>query len=204
MTRGRSLHQLGQDRRGATIIEFALIAPLFLTLLLGGFDVAYQLYMRASLQGVVQKAARDASLESGTEADAQAAIDKRVKDAVYALGGKSKITINRRFFRTFAEAEAADPESWTDTNKNGTCDAKEPYQDENNNKVWDADGGDSGQGTAKDRTVYTVAVKFPRLFPFWKAFGAGTTYDISARTVLENQPYSDQQSYAKPTVRNCT
>lgn len=203
MTWSSILSRLRRDRRGSALLEFAFIAPVFLMLIIGGFDLAHRLYMQSSLQGVVQKAARDSSLESGTEADAQAKLDKRVTDAVLALSKTAKVTITRRFYRTFAEAAAADPESWTDTNKNGTCDAKEPYQDENNNKTWDADGGDAGQGTAKDRTVYTVAVNFPHLFKFGKYLGGAETYDVTARTVLENQPYSDQQNYAQPTVRNC-
>ncbi len=197
------LRRMISDRRGATIVEFALIAPVFLGLLMGMFDIAHQLYMTAALQGSVQKAARDSSLESGTDTAAQAAFDRRVTSSVYALSNNAKIKVSRRFYRTFADASARDPESWTDTNKNGRCDNKEPYQDENNNQVWDADGGDAGQGTAKDRTVYTVQVTFPRFFPFWRYFGVPNAYDVSAKTVLQNQPYSDQQNYGAATVRNC-
>lgn len=203
MSRRSLASRLRDDRRGVALLEFALITPVFLMLLMGACDLAHRLYMQSSLQGVVQKAARDSSLESGTDAEIQAKLDQRVTNAVTSLAKSAKVTITRRFYRTFVEAEAADPESWTDTNKNKTCDAKEPYQDENNNGVWDADGGDSGQGTAKDRTVYTVSATFPHLFPFWRLLGGTASYELAARTVLENQPYSDQQSYAKPTVRNC-
>lgn len=196
--------RLVADRRGATIVEFALILPVFLGLLMGGFDLAHRLYMQSSLQGVVQKAARDSALESGTAAAQRAKLDKGVTDAVKALANSADVTINRRFYRTFADAAKADPEAWTDTNKNKKCDAGEPYEDANNNHVWDADGGDSGQGSAKDRTVYTVNVTFPHLFPFWSMLGGSDTYQATARTVLENQPYDDQQSYDEPTVRNCS
>ncbi|SFP79181.1 TadE/TadG family type IV pilus assembly protein [Sphingomonas rubra] len=199
----RLLSAVAADRRGATIVEFAIVAPVLLLLLLGSLDLAHQLYMTSSIQGVVQKAARDSTLETSNATTAQATVDARVERAIRAVAGNAKVRIDRRFYRTFAKAAAADPESWTDTNKNKTCDAGEPYQDENNNGTWDKDGGNAGQGNANDRVVYTVSANFPRYFPFWYAGGMAQDYTIVARTVLQNQPYADQQSYAAATVRNC-
>jgi hypothetical protein len=152
----------------------------------------------------VQKTARDATLESGTDADQQTALDNKVKAQVSAIANNANIVITRRFYRTFSDAAAAKAESFTDTNKDGTCDNGEPYVDANNNKTWDADGGDAGQGGAKDRTVYTVALTYPRFFPLYRIIGGSNVTKISASTILENQPYSDQGSYSAPTVRNCT
>ncbi|MDQ9783691.1 hypothetical protein, partial [Serratia marcescens] len=91
--------------------------------------------------------------------------------------------------------------AWTDTNENGICDDGEPYQDDNNNNVWDPDGGNAGQGGAKDRTVYTVTMTYPRFFPLYKMIGGSNTTKISASTVLQNQPYGDQGSYGPSTVK---
>jgi Flp pilus assembly protein TadG len=195
--------RLAGDTRGATIIEFAIVAPVMALLLLGGFDTAHSLYVRAALQGIVQKTARDSALETGVASAQQTALDDKVKAGVRAIANNAAITITRRYYRTFSDAAAAQAESWTDTNHNGTCDANEPYQDDNNNSSWDADGGDNGQGGAKDRTLYTVTMTYPRFFPLYKLIGGATTTKISASTVLENQPYGDQGSYAAPTVRNC-
>ncbi len=159
--------------------------------------------MRSVLQGIVQKVARDAALESGTTDTQQTALDNKVKAQVRAIANNADITITRRFYRTFSTASAAQAEAWTDTNHNGTCDANEPYQDANNNNTWDADGGDSGQGGAKDKTVYTVSMSYPRFFPLYRIIGGSNTTRISAATVLANQPYADQGSYATATVKNC-
>jgi Flp pilus assembly protein TadG len=195
---------LRRDRRGAALVEFAIIAPVMGLVLLGAFDTGHSLYMRAVLQGIVQKVARDSALESGTVTQQQTALDNKVRASVAAIANNANITITRRFYRTFADAAAAQPEPYTDTNHNGTCDQGEPYQDENLNNTWDRDGGDAGQGTAKDRTVYTVSLSYPRLFPLYKIIGGSNTTRISAATVLENQPYSDQSSYGAAVVRNCT
>lgn len=199
---GPPRRQLLTDRRGATMVEFAIIAPTFLMLLVGAFDLSHQLYMISAMQGVVQKAARDSTLESGGDAASQAKFDARVTRSIYDLSKSAKVKIDRRYYRTFQDASLADPESWTDTNNNKTCDAGEPYQDENNNRTWDKDGGDAGQGNAKDRVVYTVSATFPRSF-YIKSLGIAKTYTTVARTVLQNQPYSDQQSYSAATLRNC-
>ncbi|MDB5705696.1 MAG: hypothetical protein JWN66_2812 [Sphingomonas bacterium] len=198
-----SQNRLVGDTKGATIIEFAIVAPVLGLLLLGGFDTAHSLYVRAALQGIVQKTARDSALETGVASAQQTILDNKVKAGVMGIANTATITITRRYYRTFSDAAAAQAEAWTDTNHNGTCDNNEPYQDDNNNSTWDADGGNNGQGGAKDRTLYTVTMTYPRFFPLYKLIGGSTTTRISASTVLENQPYSDQGSYAASTVRHC-
>jgi Flp pilus assembly protein TadG len=200
----RSLRRLLPDAGGATVVEFAIVAPVMCMFIVGAFDLGHTLYTRAALQGVVQKTARDSTLESSTTGEAQAALDKKVKDQVMAFANNATVTIKRRYYRSFVEAQAAQAEAWTDNDGNGTCNGGEPYQDENLNSTWDRDGGDSGQGSAKDRTVYTVTMSYPRMFPihrFVRSMSDETT--LTASTVLENQPYSDQQSYGAPVVRNC-
>ena len=204
----RLRHMLG-DRRGGAAIEFSIVAPVLCLLLVAAFDTAHTLYARATLQGIVQKAARDATLEDSTDTASQTALDNEVKAQVRALANNATFLATRRYYRTFQKAAAAQAETWTDTNGNGTCDGPvgatpgEPYQDANNNGVWDKDGGDSGQGGAKDRTVYTVTITYPRMFPLWKFIGVSSTTKLTASTVLINQPYADQGSYAAPTTRNC-
>lgn len=203
---GRPLPRLAWDERGATIVEFAMIAPVMGILLLGAFDVAHTLYMRAALQGVVQKVARDSTLESGLDVNTQATLDAKVTGQAKALANNGTVTITRKWYRTFSNAAAAKFEPFTDTNGNGTCDGPsggtpgEPYEDNNGNSRWDSSGGNSGAGGAKDAVVYTVSVSYPRFFPIYRIIGGSNQTTVSASTVLRNQPYGDQGA---PTVRNC-
>ncbi|MBB5714060.1 TadE/TadG family type IV pilus assembly protein [Sphingomonas aerophila] len=196
---------LSRDERGATVIEFGIMAPVFCCMLIGGFDIAHSLYLRATLQGVVQKTSRDSGLEANSDEDRQALIDNKVRAQVRALVNNSDIKFERRFYRSFTDAAAARAEDWTDTNGNGRCDAGEPYTDTNNNSTWDDDGGDAGQGGAKDKTVYTVTVTYPRMLPLHKFVPSlPATQTVVAESVLQNQPYTDQGSYTvTKTVRNC-
>ncbi|WP_326524453.1 TadE/TadG family type IV pilus assembly protein [Sphingomonas sp.] len=197
------LRRLRQDTRGATIVEFAIVAPVMCLMLVGAFDVAHTLYTRGMLQGVVQKIARDSTLEGQDTASAQTALDEKVTRQAKALANNASIDITRRYYRTFADAAAQKPEPFTDTNGNGRCDANEPYQDENRNSVWDIDGGNTGQGGAKDAVLYTVEMSFPRMLPLWKLVGGSDQATVTAVTVLKNQPFGDQGAYGSAVVRNC-
>ncbi len=199
------LSRMVREESGATLIEFAFVAPIFCVLLLGAFDFGHTLYTQAVLQGTIQKAARDSSLEGNTGTTQQNAIDQHIEDAILLLDHRAEVTITRRYYKTFEEASEAKAEEFTDTNGNGSCDNNEPYTDANNNNVWDPDGGSSGQGGAKDLVVYTADVQYPRIVPLQGFIpGMKDTVNLRAQTVLANQPYGDQSSYGDPTVRNCT
>jgi Flp pilus assembly protein TadG len=191
------------DTRGVTVVEFAIVAPVMGLLLLGAMDIGHSLYMRTVMQGVVQKTARDSTLQDSGTPEAQAVLDGRVRKQVKAIANNAEIEIKRRFYRTFSEASEKRAEDWTDTDENGTCNAGEPFEDMNHNNRWDADGGNDGQGGAKDTVVYTVTATYPRFFPIYNFIGGSKVTKISASTVLKNQPYGDQASYAPPVIRNC-
>lgn len=194
---------LARDRRGVALIEFALVAPVLMLFLVGAFDIAHTLYMQAVLRGIVQKTGRDSGLEDAGSAARQAQIDGVVADQVHALYNTAVVTFSRRSFTTYTQAALKIAEIYTDTNGNLTCDAGEPYVDANNNSSWDSDGGTAGQGGAKDRVIYTVKATYPALLPLFKFAGGSSTRTVSATTILQNQPYSDQQVTIGTTVRNC-
>ena len=204
LLRNAANRALARDTSGVTVVEFAIIAPVLGLALLGAFDVAHTLYARANLQGVVQKTARDSSLEASTAAEAQNILDNRVRAQVRLMANNAEINITRRYYRTFSEAAEAKPEDWTDTNDDGVCNEGEPYEDANLNGSWDADGGNWGQGGAKDATLYTVTVSYPRFFPIYNLVGGSNETKLIATTVLRNQPYADQSRYAAAVVRNCS
>lgn len=198
---------LTPDERGTAAMEFGLIFPVFAMLMLGALDIGHTLYMNSVLQGAIQKAARDSSLETGTATSTQTVIDNAVQSQVRDLVNDATVNFSRRTYKTFSSAAAANMEGFSDTptgpNANGVCDAGEPYVDTNNNSVWDKDGGDGGQGGAKDVTIYKVTVSYPHMFPLYKLIGGSNTAVVTGQTVLANQPYGAQSQYGTPTVRNC-
>ena len=57
------IRRLRRDQRGATIIEFAIISGPMLLLLMGGLELGYDSYVRSTMQGALNDAARTAAVE---------------------------------------------------------------------------------------------------------------------------------------------
>ncbi|QOT73113.1 pilus assembly protein [Sphingobium fuliginis] len=198
-----ALFRRSSDQRGTAITEFGLIAPVFLLLMLGALDLAHTLYMQGVLQGVVQKAARDSTLESGQEEATQLAINQKIEDQVKRLAANAEVRISRRNFYSYTKAAQAVAEPYNDNNGNGKCDDGEPFQDNNANGVRDADGGSEGQGGTQAAVVMIVDVQYPRFFPLDKMIGLPGKVHLSAKTVLTNQPYGQKPGEPVSVVRNC-
>lgn len=208
-----TLRSLLRDARGLAVTEFALIAPVFLLLLLGALDIGHTLYMQAVLQGVVQKTARDSSLESATEQSTRDTLDDTVRQKVYALNKTANVDIQRVNYYTYTKAAQATAEPMKDDiDHNGVCNPGDTYWDNNNNGNWDRNGGDTGQGGTQSAVVYTVTVDYPRLFPILSLIRlvrkdnspvTASTTKLVAQTVLTNQPYGKRADEPTPVARAC-
>lgn len=200
--RGRwAFSRLLHDRAGMSVVEFGLIAPVLMVLLMGALDLGHTLYMQAVVQGALQKAARDASLETGSSDEVYQATKTAITEQVQRLARNAQVDLTRTAFRDYVTASTPSKEPFTDTNGNGVCDNGEPYEDNNNSNAWDNEGSAGTQGGAKDTVIYSAKVTYGRLFPFMRVVGLPANVTINASAALVNQPYGDQ---AAPTVRNCT
>ncbi len=193
----RPIATLARSKDGVTAVEFGLIAPVLMIALMGLLDLAYNVYTDAQLQGAIQKAARDSTIE-GANVLAET-LDDRVEAAVKIIAPQSTLTFTRMAYSTFSDVSK--PEDFTDTNTNGTCDAGESFEDANGNGVWDNDRGQDSTGGARDAVLYTVTTTYPRAFPIAKLIGQDPNFTLVASTVLRNQPYNFQP--LRNTVANC-
>jgi Flp pilus assembly protein TadG len=192
--------RLRNDKRGSTAIEFAFIAPSFFLLLMGTFDLGYREFIYATLQGEVQKAARDGTLEGG--AAAITALNVRIEDRVRPIVSNAyPFVFERKKYSSFTRAGQA--ENFTDGNANGTRETGECFQDENANGIWDAVGGvNNSQGGSDDIVQLKVTVTYPRLIPMYGMAGWSRDQTLSATQVLRNQPFGTQ--VITPPVAVCT
>ncbi|WP_077146898.1 TadE family protein [Sphingopyxis sp. KK2] len=181
-----ALRRLRRDNRGTAITEFALMAPLFLLILMGIFDYSWQMYGKQVLAGAVAKAARAATLESA--AGSQTTLDAAVRKQVKLVFKDANVTFDRKSYDSYDEI--GDPENYTDSNKNGRYDKGECFQDVNGNGSWDSDRGKTGNGGAEDVVVYTASMKITRVLPVWRMLGQPQESTIHSSTVLRNQPYA--------------
>lgn len=193
--------RLRDDQHGATLVEFALITPPFLIMMMGLFDLAYNQYTNEMIQGAIQKAARDSSIEGA--AGLKDAIDANVTKAVQAVAPNAVLQFERQSYNDFANVNRG--EDFNDLDDDGVCNNGEPYEDINANGKWDAIVGNEGFGSARDAVLYTVTATYRRAFPIY-ALMPGQTEDFTLRasTVLRNQPYGANGNGAAPETGNCT
>ena len=152
MTPRARISRFAVAQEGAAAIEFAIVAPVFMILLLGVFDIGQMAYGRAILSGAVEKAARSASMETVDTT----ALDTMVKAAIKPILPNATFVSTRKSYYDFADINR--PEKFTDSDGNGTCNAGEPYVDENRSGQWDADIGKAGNGVVANTSGGSITV----------------------------------------------
>lgn len=196
MMRGAFLTRLRRDETAATLTEFGFVGPILILMIFGIFDIAHTQYTAAIVNGAMQKAGRDISLETGVLSEDE--IDERVKKAVLDVAPR-KATVTYEKLSHFDFSDIGEAEDFTDTNNDGICNNGETFDDSNGNDQWDANRGKQGIGGARDAVLYTAKVSYPRLFPLQGLIPSmSPTVTVDASTVLRNQPY-DTQNREVPT-----
>lgn len=178
---------LRSDRRGVTVVEFAIVAPVMILLIMGLGELMFTIYAQSVLSGAVQKAGRDAAIQGGS--DRVINIDARVMEQVHALAPRATHISSRASYHNFASVR---PERFRDSNSNNIRDVGECFDDINNNGRWDADPGIASQGGASDVTRYRIKVTYPRPFPMAQLLGWEANATMTAETLIKNQPYATQ------------
>lgn len=193
---GRALTQLRHNRDGAAAVEFAIIAPVFMMLLFGSFEFGLNVYLRAVVEGAMQQAGRNSSLQNAQSG--QSTIDQAVRTQVQNILPGATVTFDRDNYPSFSRVNV--PEDFTDANNNGAYDSGECFQDVNGNNLWDADSGRDGLGGANDVVEYTATVSYPSWIPGGAALGLSPTTQVKAKTLLRNQPFATQPGWSARQV----
>lgn len=197
MTGASFMRRLACNSRGSTMAEFAVVAPVMILTIMGLGDFAYTGFAQSVLDGAVQKAGRDSTLQGG--AGAATATDAKVTTEIRRINNLAVATTTRKNFSQFGHV---DGERFTDGNSDGVRQTGECYDDVNSNSQFDAVLGSDGQGGAEDATLYEVTVTYPRVFPLYGLLGLPNTQTLKAKTLLKNQPFSTQSRWT--VVQRCT
>lgn len=191
------LRQLAKNRDGATIVEFAIVLPLFMVFLLGLMDIGQMVYGKSVLTGAVHRAAR----ASATETRNTALADESVLKAIRPVLPGVTISTSRTSYFDFADIGRA--EKWNDANANSRCDNNEVYTDENRNGQWDEDVGKTNdEGNASDVVIYRVNASFDPVFKVPFAPERWSKRTLTATAVVKNQPFGVQTDYGS-TAGSC-
>ncbi|MEC7422450.1 MAG: TadE/TadG family type IV pilus assembly protein [Pseudomonadota bacterium] len=199
MRRRPDIRRLGRDQRGATIVEFAVIAMPMCVLLMGGLELGYNSYVRSTLQGALHDAARVAAVENPilvTEGDTvEEQVANMIKDTVAHVAPNAVVDVDQKSYFEFSSI--GEPEKlMTDNNGNGKYDASDEdcFEDANGNGTFDPDSGKSGtNGGADDVVLYTAKVSAPRILPLDRLVpGVSEKVEYTLRAAVRNQPYGQQ------------
>ena len=192
------LKNIARDEAGSFVIEYAILLPTFLLLLIGSFDLGHTVYIQSVLKGAVNEASRASSLE--TAGGKLNDIDEEVRSRVNMVMPGADIQFQRKSYFDFTDLKR--PESFEDKadkngQKNGRYDKGECFSDENGNGVRDTDVGRDGLGGPTDIVRYTVSVEYKTLFPLQGLIGVDNHRTATVQTVLRNQPFAEE---AKPNI----
>jgi hypothetical protein len=193
------LRTLAADARGVTIVEFAFVAPVLVLMLVGGFDLAHQAYVRSVLQGALNDAARRAAVEDPEFIAAGDTLEERVANLIIGqvepLTSDAEIEIDQSNFYDFSGI--GNPEKlMTDENENGQYDESDGdcFADLDEDGEYDIDTGREGIGGANDVVFYEATLTMPRLVPLHGILGISPEYNLRADTAIRNQPYEAQRT----------
>lgn len=189
------LGRLRDDRKGVTLVEFAFVAPVLIVLLMGVFDMSHTQYTNALVNGALQKAGRDMTLESAGSRIEET--DARVREQVLNVVPEGA-EVNFERLSHFDFSDIGEPEEVIEdaATANQRCDPGETFIDSNANGTWDRNRGRNGIGGARDAVLYTAVVTYPRPFPMFELIGMSDEVTLRATTVLRNQPYDEQDRSA--------
>ena len=196
----RAIVALVRDRRGVTVVEFAMVAPALVLILVGGLDFTYRLYVNSLLQGALVDSARLASVENpgiGGTGSVEERVAALIKDQVDTVAPSATITVTQSNYYDFAGI--GNPEKIvTDVDTDGTYDEDDGdcFEDINANGEFDLDAGRTGRGGANDVVFYEASLSMKALTPLRSFVGGDDKYNLKAQTAIRNQPWDEQPNPA--------
>lgn len=175
MSRWR-LKSLVRDTRGATMIEFAILAPIFFAILTAILETSLQFFAAQVLESGVYDTSRSIRVgEANRDKWEIADYKKNVCDRLYGLFGDcADMHINVRQINDFQSADYSVP---LDLNCIEDCDWTE-------DEVWTT-------GTSSGVVIVQVYYRYPSILQFPYApnrLPDGRTL-LSAATVFRNEPF---------------
>lgn len=183
-----------RDQRGVTAVEFGLLAPVLLVLVMGSIELGVSMFAKAQLEGVMRRAARMAVTgdETINGKDGEK-IDAYVREES-PIVGNAKVDIVKEFYDRFDQVRQ--PE------KKDTNSTSPPYcfEDTNGNQQWDANPARIGLGGADDIINYRVTVRYPALFPLVTNMVTKNPWiELTTQTTLRNEPFAGGDDKAAKT-----
>ncbi len=176
---------------GTAAIEFALIMPALVIIIMGSIELSLFFFVQTALEGAtfsVSRLGKTGFVESGYTREET--IRKHLDDWLGFYLDTQLLTIDAQTYNDFSSVGT--PEPFIDANHNGTRDSGENYTDVNGNGQYDMDQGVASNGNAGDVVVYTISYPWSLLTPFLAdSLGENGVVEVQSRFVVKNEPFND-------------
>lgn len=185
--------RLLHNKDGSTLVEFALIAPVFFLLIFGALEFSIIMFTKSAMEGATNLTARLG--KTGYTEEGATREEMLVALLVERSSGvldPEKIDVETLVYESFDQIDAPEPIT-NDINGNGRYDAGDTFQDINGNGQWDDDLGSAGLGGPGDIVVYTINYPWHIKTPVMSHLIGNDegNFPISASVVVRNEPYDD-------------
>lgn len=179
--------------KGASLIAFAFVGPLFFLLILVAFELGLVFVIQNALNGAAREAGRYGIVENpiaGAGVTRAQAIDAKVKElAVDYSGGIIDASKLRTYVYSYASlGNINEPEPFVDANGDGIHQPLESFTDLNGNGTWDSGNGAAGVGGQGQTVVYEITYPYSSVAPLFDTFLDNLL--LKGRTIIVNDLFS--------------
>jgi TadE-like protein len=172
---------------GKAIIEFALVAPIFLGITLSIFEFSGIMFVQTLLEGGAREASRYGLTGQTPEGiSRQDMILQIVSENSFGIIDVDELEMTTLVYGDFSDV--GQPEPFTDENGNDAYDEGETYTDVNGNGGWDDDMGAAGLGGPGQVVIYEMSYDWPIMIPLFRPF-FGDHVTLQANIGVRNEPF---------------
>jgi len=186
------LKRLFRCRKGITVIEFAIAAPVVFATVAGVLELAQVMFVMTLSEGALREASRF-SITGFTPPGMtrEERILEILGDHTIGLVDMTEATVTYKVYPSFNDI--GKPEPFTDNAPaNGTYDAGEAFQDINGNGQWDPDMGAAGLGGPGEIVLYTIEFDWALMTPLVSPFmGTDGKMTMTSSVAVKNEPFSE-------------
>jgi hypothetical protein len=177
-------------RRGASLVEFALVFPLLIVFVVALLEIGMMMFIQSAMEGGLREASRFGITNQAVAGETRVESILRILEE-HTLGfvDFDAATVEIMTYDSFNDV--GQPEPFTDQAPlNGVYDLGEPFTDLNGNAQWDADRGTAGVGASGEVVSYTVEYNWVPMTGLISAFvGDGSGIPMEASTAVRNEPF---------------
>lgn len=204
------LKRLLQDTRGATILEYAVVAPIFFVLIFGILEIGLYMFHKVAIESITAQAGREASLvrtSKGNPGDPCYGKPDQIAYIRCIVESKSEYLMHHQ--RIFIDVQRVDnggvgtyaPDICVDdpNNPNSTVQTCRLFEDVNRNGIYDPANTSLDAGTYGQLVEVRVNYPWQLMIPFLRPF-IGRVVDtpkgpartnvimITSSIVIRNEP----------------